>query len=109
MGEIAIKLNPKKLSNPDLDMRYSIPDRIEELSKGRIESIGYDYLEEDVNFIVIYLSSSSPETDVKEIIDILGKEQFCENWVLESAIIGIKTENEFRVVFPVDYNINEKF
>ena len=36
MGSIIIKLNPKKLTNPDLDLRYLIPDKIEEATNGEI-------------------------------------------------------------------------
>lgn len=42
MGEIAIRLDPGKLANPDADLRYLIPDRIEELSKGKLRNEGYD-------------------------------------------------------------------
>lgn len=32
MQTIIIVLNPGKLENPDIDLRYCIPDRIEEIS-----------------------------------------------------------------------------
>ena len=40
MQTIVIVLNPGKLENPDLDLRYQIPDRIEELSGGLIKDNG---------------------------------------------------------------------
>ena len=33
MQTIVIVLNPGKLENPDLDLRYQIPDRIEEIGR----------------------------------------------------------------------------
>ena len=45
MQTIVIVLNPGKLENPDLDLRYQIPDRIEELSGGLIKDNGYDYID----------------------------------------------------------------
>ena len=34
MQTIIIVLNPKEMSNPDLDIRYALPARIEELTDG---------------------------------------------------------------------------
>ena len=45
MQTIIIVLNPGKLENPDLDLRYLVPDRIEEVSGGAIEDDGYDYVD----------------------------------------------------------------
>ena len=30
--------------NPDLDIRYILPERIEEITKGLVKDNGYDYL-----------------------------------------------------------------
>ena len=103
MGEIAIKLNPKKLSNPDTDIRYVIPDRIEEQFEGKIEGNGFDYLEDEFDSLVIFLSSTSPEEDAKMILDFLRKEPFCENWLLESAVVGIRENKQYRIVHPENY------
>ncbi len=43
MGTIAIKLNPEKLENVDLDLRYLVPERIEEVTNGKVQDNGYDY------------------------------------------------------------------
>jgi hypothetical protein len=43
MPEIAIQLDPDRLSNPNLDIRYVLPDLIAEASKGLIKEDGYDY------------------------------------------------------------------
>ena len=45
MQTIIIVLNPAKLENPDLDLRYDIPDRIHEVSNGAIQDNGYDYID----------------------------------------------------------------
>ena len=36
MQTIIIKLDPAKLENADLDLRYYVPERIEEISNGTI-------------------------------------------------------------------------
>ena len=44
MQTIIIVLDSKKMNNPDLDIRYVLPDRIEEYSNGLIRDNGYDYI-----------------------------------------------------------------
>ena len=44
METIIIVLDSKKMTNPDLDIRYTLPDRIEEYTNHQIRDNGYDYL-----------------------------------------------------------------
>lgn len=44
MQTIIIKLDSRKMQNPDLDIRYTLPERIEEITSGRITDNGYDYI-----------------------------------------------------------------
>ncbi len=100
MGAIAIRLDPKKLNNPDLDIRYEIPGKIEELTSGAIRDDGYDYLDECGNIMVIYLSSEEPERQIKAVIKILSENVFHGNHILESAEIGIKVLDKYEVIYP---------
>ena len=52
MQTIIILLDPSKLVNPDLDLRYKIPDCIEEVTDGRIQDNGYDYIDRDRKSVV---------------------------------------------------------
>ena len=45
MQTIIVLLNPGMIENADLDLRYRIPDRIEEVSNSLIQSNGYDYID----------------------------------------------------------------
>ena len=45
MQTIIVLLNPGMLENADLDLRYRIPDRIEEVSNSLIQSNGYNYID----------------------------------------------------------------
>lgn len=89
METIVIKLNPELLENPDLDLRYSVPDRIEELSDKKIIDNGYDYLEGQDNVIGIWMKTESAEQNYPFIIDIIKKEIFLENDLSKSAEIYI--------------------
>ena len=42
MQTIVIVLNAAKMTNPDLDIRYALPDRIQEFTNNEIQDNGYD-------------------------------------------------------------------
>lgn len=44
MQTIIIKLDSRKMKNPDLDIRYTLPDRLEKITG--IYDNGYDYITE---------------------------------------------------------------
>ena len=43
---LVITLDPGSLENPDLDIRYQLPDLLAELSSERLRDAGYDYTED---------------------------------------------------------------
>ena len=45
MQTLVLVLNPSNLENPELDLRYTVPERIEEVSAGAIQDNGYDYID----------------------------------------------------------------
>ena len=89
METIVIKLNPDLLENPDLDLCYMVPERVEELSDKKIIDNGYDYLEGKNNPIGIWMKAESVEENYLFIIDILKKEIFLENDLSKSVEIYI--------------------
>ncbi len=91
MGIIAIKLNPAKLENPDLDLRYLIPDRISALTGGKITDDGYDYIDDAM---IIFMGSNTPKKDAIKVWEILKSETFLENDLSRSAIVAISENND---------------
>jgi len=76
--EISLTLNPAVLSNPDADLRYTIPEMIEKLSNREIIDDGYDY--DDQENMVIYLSSETlSESKAIELIQAVCRELHLEN------------------------------
>jgi hypothetical protein len=109
MGTIAIKINPEKLDNADLDLRYLIPDRIEEVTKGKVEDNGYDYSSDDTNSIIVFMSSENPKEDVNDVLEILKNEKFLDNDIYKSGIVAIadgdgENEDEYKVINPGNFN-----
>lgn len=44
--QLVISLDPGSLANPDLDLRYEVPDLLVRESKGAFSDNGYDYTED---------------------------------------------------------------
>lgn len=95
MQTIVIVLSPGKLENPDLDLRYNVPDRIEELSDGLIKDNGYDYIDTDQPgpLMGIWLETESADKNWPMIVKLLQEEKFCGNDLSKSAEIFI-SEND---------------
>lgn len=91
MQTIIILLNPSKLENPDLDLRYNIPDRIEEISDGSIEDNGYDYIEigDRDDILGIWLETELADKSYPVIVKLFQEEKFLGNDLSLSAEIYI--------------------
>lgn len=91
MQTIIILLDPSKLENPDLDLRYNIPDHIEEISDGSIKDNGYDYIEmggrDDI--LGIWLETESADENYPRIVKLFKEEKFLGNDLSLSAEIYI--------------------
>lgn len=97
MQTIIVVLNPAKLENPDLDLRYCIPDRIEEVSNGMIQDNGYDYIDtKDIPsapLMGIWLKTESASENWSIIAKLFQNEKFKGNDLSTSAEIFI-SEND---------------
>ena len=94
MQTIIIVLNSTKLENPDLDLRYCIPDRIEEVSNGTVQDNGYDFIDsEDGQLMGIWLTTESASENWYLIVKLFQEEKFKENDLSASAQIFI-SEND---------------
>jgi hypothetical protein len=101
VGTIAIKLDPARLNNPDLDIRYNLSDLIEAATMGQISADGYDYVEEDNNPIVVFLKSAQPLEDVKVVLDVLRQNTVCGNDLLPVVVVAVSDETgRYVVVHP---------
>ena len=104
MPSMVIRLDPAKLLEPDLDLRYEIPDLLAERSAGLIKDDGYDY-ERHGTAMQIYLWTSDLNSAVPQVIAFLETEHLHGNRLAEAAQVGISEADasatrEFRVVYP---------
>ena len=96
MQTIVVKLCPGKLQNPDLDIRYRLPDAVERYTEGRITDNGYDYLDEDpANGIAlgIWLACENAAEGVNDLLTVMRRETICGNDLSQSAEIYISEKD----------------
>ena len=101
MTSIIIRLKASELENPDLDIRYELPDRIASVSDGRLSDDGYDY-GADSDELYLFLKASDPE-DVKFAILVVENDIVCGNRLENSVVIAVRDESEIQIVFPKGY------
>ena len=105
MPTIVISMDSRKMENPDLDIRYLLPDRIDEWSEGAVSDDGYEYIDEEGHILGVWLDTEDAEGWWPRIVELLKTEQFCENDLSQSAqvLISEKSGAEFehcRQVWP---------
>jgi myo-inositol-hexaphosphate 3-phosphohydrolase len=82
MQTIVVVLDSKKMSNPDLDICYRLPEQIEEFTDGSIKDNGYEYLSSTE--LGIWLETDDAETNVERLIDFIRT-----NKVLDNDLSGV--------------------
>ena len=93
MAAIVISMDSRKMTNPDLDIRYLLPDRIEEWSQGALTDDGYDYVDQDGHILAVWLETGDPEGWWPKVVELLKTEQFCDNDLSQSALVLIAEES----------------
>ena len=85
MQTIGIVLDPGKMSNPDLDIRYDLPERIEEYTDGKVKESASD------ERMVIWLDTEDAQKNVGDVIQLISSEMILDNDLTEAAEIYIST------------------
>lgn len=92
MQTMIVKLLPGNLENPDLDIRYKLPDAVKAYTDNRIKDNGYDYLDEDEagsDALGIWLACENAAEDVKDVIALMKQQRICDNDLSQSAEVYI--------------------
>jgi hypothetical protein len=101
MDTIAIKLDSARLTNPDADMRYTLPDLLAERSGGVIKGDGYDYVGPS-NAMVVFLKVSDLERATSCIADVIANVRVLENDLRAAATVAVQRGEKFDVIYPAD-------
>ena len=101
MQTIIVLLDPGKLENPDMDLCYCIPDRIEEVSNGTIQDNGYDFIDTESDqsgpLMGIWLKTESAGENWTIIKKMFQNEKFKGNDLSVSAKIYV-SENDTETI-----------
>lgn len=116
MQTVIIVLDPRKMENPDLDLRYYIPDRIEEVTKKAVQDCGYDYIDTEEGqppLLGIWMETENAEAHWPKIRQLFQYETFLNNDLSQSAEIYISSEDAATLetcarVFPADIPARER-
>lgn len=108
MATIAIQLDPQYLANPDLDLRYVLPDTIVSLAKGLVQDDGYEYgLQSNVMFI--FLHTTSPAEAIPIVLDVIENTSLLGNDLSTACVVAVspvdhdEQSQNYSVAFPSDY------
>ena len=97
MQTIIVVLNPGKLENADMDLRYSVSDRIEEVSDSLIQGNGYDFIDTEEGqpgpLMSIWLATENASKNWHIVSELFQSEKFIGNDLSLSAQIYI-SEND---------------
>lgn len=104
MQTILIVLHAERMSNPDLDIRYLLPERIEEYTNNSVKDNGYDYL--SGTELGLWLETENSANNAEKIIQLIRTETFLENDLSKVAEIYISDEecasfDKCRKIYPM--------
>ncbi|WP_024856761.1 hypothetical protein [Ruminococcus albus] len=91
MQTIIIMLDPAKLENPDLDLTYEFPVRIEEYTGDTVRDNGYDYVDGDV--IALWLETENAVSGAEKVIELIKAERIVDNDLSKTVEILISEED----------------
>jgi hypothetical protein len=97
---IILELDPAKLKNPDLDLRYVLPDILVEKSAGLLSDGGYDYSES--KHLLLFLKTTDPDRGLTCVLDVIQHQIVLENHLAEATSIFLDDASGSlpKLVFP---------
>lgn len=87
MQTILIVLDSEKLENPDLDIRYDLPDKLECYTHNEISDNGYDYLNNSE--LGIWLETQSAKESCSKVVKFFEQHMVCGNDLSATAKVYI--------------------
>ena len=93
MKKLILTLDAAKLKNPDLDLRYVIPDLLTESSNGNIKDNGYDYEEQEnpnSPLIAIFLTVTNLPAALENISQLVLSEEVLGNKLASATTLYIE-------------------
>jgi len=103
MPEIAVRIDPNHLVNPDADLRVLLPQALQEGSNGVLTEDGYDY--DACGRMIVFLYTASLERAVTLAETLLREVEILGNR-FDSAVVAVAATDhegslgEYTIVYP---------
>ena len=101
-AEIAILLDPSQLHNPDLDIRYVIPETLVDRAPGLFLNNGYDYVK-DSKQLLLFLRATDLTRATTEVVRLIENEKVLENDLRLATVVAVRSNGGISVIFPSGY------
>jgi hypothetical protein len=99
MHTIVLRLDPAELMNPDLDLRYQLPDLLAERSGGLIQDNGYDYVDGS-RLLLLFLKVTELGSSLACIREVIEHFRVLDNDLRQGVVVAIAGEDGYEVVYP---------
>lgn len=103
MESIVIKIDPDKLINPDLDIRYLLPDMLIAQSNGIIEDAGYDYASDESTLLLFFKVHNLAQA-IACIREIVANQTLLGNSLAAAATVAVRHNDSYEVVYPEQFD-----
>jgi hypothetical protein len=94
-----IALNPAALENPDLDLRYVLPDLLTQRSGGLIQDDGYDY-GSDGRELSVFVKADNFDQAAQEIVNLIENTTVLGNDLRKAATVSLERGGVSEVIYP---------
>lgn len=102
MATIALRLDPRGLANPDLDIRYALPDLLIEQCGGIISDGGCGHVG-DIICLLVLLQGADVERAIGCIREVIeGRTVLC-NDLRDSIVVAVDRGDGYEVVYPAGF------
>jgi len=99
MSELAIVIDPSRLENADLDIRYDLPDLITAKSNGLVHGTGYDYVGPN-SHMAVFFECADLEAGKEWICDSVTKEKVLGNNLAIASQAFLKDGDVWKCFYP---------
>jgi hypothetical protein len=102
MPTVALRLDPRELVNPDLDIRYALPDLLIEQSGGVLSDDGYDYVG-DAPYLLVFLKTSNIEKRIAYVLNMIETCQVLDNDLKGSIVVALDEGQGYEIIYPAGF------
>lgn len=102
MHHLVLRLDPGLLKNPDLDIRYALPELLAEQSEQAIVDDGYDYAC-DGAFLLLFFKARELEPAIDCILKVIRKERVLGNDLRRAVVVAVRKGVKDEVVYPNNF------